>query len=111
MLAATSRRTLVNIKVTGSGNDKTITGNEGDTLLEIFRNNGIQIGHACGGHGACGTCHVQINKGMNLVGEASDTELDTLDSVREVKENSRLACLCSLTESDGDIDAFIPPSK
>jgi 2Fe-2S ferredoxin len=69
------------------------TGLEG-SLLEIALAHGVEIDHACGGVLACSTCHVWVKEGLNSCNEASDEELDQLDSAPGVGFQSRLACQC-----------------
>ncbi|MBM4112369.1 MAG: 2Fe-2S iron-sulfur cluster binding domain-containing protein, partial [Phycisphaerae bacterium] len=42
-------------------------GGEGESLLEIALDNGINIEHACGGVCACSTCHVYVESGMKEI--------------------------------------------
>ena len=79
---------------------------ESGSLLDIAEGNGIDIPHACGGVGACGTCHVIVNDsdGHNL-SECDDDELDMIDQVPAATLNSRLACLAIVK---GDVTVTIP---
>lgn len=69
------------------------TGQEG-SILEIALGNGIEIDHACGGVCACSTCHVIVQEGLESCSEATDDELDMVDTARGVTTESRLACQC-----------------
>ena len=62
------------------------------SLLDIALTHGVQIEHACGGAGACGTCHVIVNEGMDHLSEPDDDELDRIDTVSDSTPASRLAC-------------------
>jgi len=62
------------------------------SLLDIALASGIEIEHACGGTGVCGTCHVTIERGMQNLSAPQDEELDVVDSVPGSTLNSRLAC-------------------
>ena len=51
-----------------TGTDRTewdLMGGEGESLLEIAIDHGINIEHACGAVCACSTCHVYVEKGMD----------------------------------------------
>lgn len=69
------------------------TGLDG-SLLDIAFGAGVEIDHACGGVCACATCHVHVTEGLQSCGEATDDELDQLDSARELTLESRLSCQC-----------------
>lgn len=62
------------------------------SILEIAMGHDIDVDHACGGVCACSTCHVIVREGLASCNEASDAELDQLDSARGVTTKSRLAC-------------------
>lgn len=101
-------RSVVNIKFTGRGVDKVVQGIAGDNLLHIAEKAGIHIPNACEGSGACGTCQLYINKGMDILGEITDSENDTLDFAVDVRDNSRLACRSIINTDNGEIEAEIP---
>ena len=78
------------------------------TVLEIGLKNGIEIPHRCGGVCHCTTCHIYIEKGMELLEPPSRREIDFLKKVIGVKLNSRLSCQCLLIDSSGEIELSIP---
>lgn len=57
-------------------------------------------GDACGGVCACSTCHVYVEKGAELLSEASEDEEDILDKAFDVRLNSRLGCQAKI-QRDG----------
>jgi iron-sulfur cluster assembly accessory protein len=61
---------------------------EGETLLERLLEDGVDIGHDCGGKLACSTCRVSVH---GEAGEASEDELDILDR-SGAGPSERLAC-------------------
>ena len=72
-------------------------------VLEVIRDWGLNIKAECGGACSCATCHVYVDKDwLDIVGSPNDEEEDMLDSVGDVKSNSRLSCqiLCA-DELDG----------
>ena len=75
------------------------------SLLDIALSHGVEIEHACGGVGACGTCHVIIEKGMENLSQAGDDELDTAEQAIGCTPNSRLACQAVVK---GDVTVQIP---
>jgi 2Fe-2S ferredoxin len=63
------------------------------SILDIALTHGVQIEHACGGVGACGTCHVRVEQGMDNLSPASEAELDLVETRPGNRPDSRLACL------------------
>ena len=82
-------------------------GDDGDpgSILDTALAGGISIDHACGGAGACGTCHVMIEQGMENLSEADDDELDVVELAPGNMPNSRLACKAVV---NGDVTVRIP---
>jgi 2Fe-2S ferredoxin len=64
------------------------------SILEIALGNGDEIDHSCGGVCACSTCHVIVQQGLESCSEATDDELDMVETARGVTTESRLACQC-----------------
>lgn len=79
---------------------------EGESVLDVCLDNGIDLQHNCGGVCGCSTCHVYVNKGENSVQEISDKEEDFIDRAVDPRINSRLACQCVII--DGNIEVTIP---
>ncbi len=75
------------------------------SLLDIALAHGVEIEHACGGVGACGTCHVIVEEGMESLCEADEDELDTVELAPANTSNSRLACQAIV---GGDVTVFLP---
>ena len=71
---------------------------EGYNLLDAALDNDVQIDHNCGGNCACSTCHVIIEQGIESLEEKSEHEVDMLDEVENLSDNSRLACQCTVTK-------------
>ena len=82
-------------------------GREGEpgSILDIALANGVRIEHACGGVGACGTCHVIVDAGLDNLAEPDDDELDHLDLALAATPNSRLACRAVVM---GDVTVTVP---
>lgn len=83
--------------------DVTVEVPPGTTILEAADRCGAQVGHSCGGACACSTCHVWVRQGFDSLEEASDKELDRLDSAFDVRPNSRLSCQAEVDGSDLDV--------
>jgi ferredoxin, 2Fe-2S len=87
--------------------EATVPANPGLNLLEVAMANGINIEHACGGVCACSTCHVYIEKGMNLLSESTEAEEDRVEEAPGLQRNSRLACQCVI-KGPGEIVLRVP---
>lgn len=79
---------------------------EGESVLDVALDNGIELQHNCGGVCGCSTCHIYINQGMNQLQEISEKEEDFIDRAVNPKINSRLACQCVV--HSGDLEVTIP---
>ncbi|GAB3905968.1 2Fe-2S iron-sulfur cluster-binding protein [Mucilaginibacter boryungensis] len=79
---------------------------EGESVLDVCLENGIELQHNCGGVCGCSTCHIYVNKGEDNIQEISDKEEDFIDRAVNPRINSRLGCQCVLI--DGDIEITIP---
>jgi len=76
-----------------------LMGGEGESLLEVAVENGINIEHACGGVCACSTCHVYVEEGADAMNEAEEDEEDRVEEAPGLQINSRLACQCILKKN------------
>jgi len=77
------------------------------SLLSVLLENGIELDHACGGVGACATCHVRVTGGASSLRPPDDAEEDMLDQAPGVRDDSRLACRC-FPDGSADLDVDIP---
>lgn len=71
------------------GSDKIIHGKEGENLLDLLRNEQVDIPAICGGRGTCGKCKVQVLSGE--VTPITSEEMKHLTS-SEVESGVRFAC-------------------
>lgn len=81
---------------------------EGDSLLEICLDNGIELHHNCGAVCACSTCHLYVMQGSEFIQELSDKEEDFIDRAVNPRINSRLGCQCVLENGSGELSITIP---
>lgn len=79
---------------------------EGESVLDVCMDHGIDLQHNCGGVCGCSTCHVYVTKGDEHLQEISDKEEDFIDRAVNPRINSRLGCQCVVI--DGDIEVTIP---
>jgi len=69
----------------------------GLSLMEILKASEYPIAATCGGMALCASCHIEVLEG-DAYKEASDAELDMLDTLPVVSDSSRLACQLRLSE-------------
>jgi ferredoxin len=66
---------------------------EGWRLMEILREYGVGMAGTCGGALACAECHVVIDpEWVDRIPPPRDDELEKLDELPLIYENSRLSC-------------------
>ena len=82
----------------------------GDTLLDVAKENDIDLEGACGGTLACSTCHLIFDKVVfdTLPEEATDEELDMLEMAYQLTDTSRLGCQVDVTEEMDGIVLKVP---
>jgi len=91
-----------NVTITING-DKTLSVEQGASLLSTLGQNGVYLGSACGGKGSCGQCRCQVLEGG---GEILDSEKPHFTR-KEIKDHWRLGCQCKVK---GDLSIKIPES-
>lgn len=95
-------------KITYLPSNKTLEVPAGQDVLHAALEHGLVLDHACGGFGACTTCHVYVEEGMEHTSPILDAEADRVDCATAPTLNSRLACQ---TRVYGDIVVRMPPQK
>ena len=81
------------------GNQKLINANKGLSLLEVSKNNNINLEGSCGGEMLCSTCHVYIlSNHLNKLKKKTKEEKEILALSKSLKNNSRLACQIKITD-------------
>ena len=68
-------------------------------LMEVLKASEYDIEAACGGMALCATCHIEVLEGIEKLNARTDAELDMLDTLPAVLENSRLACQIKVTDA------------
>ena len=82
----------------------------GYTLLQIARENDVDIEGACEGCLACATCHVHVaTEWYDKLPAPSDDEEDMLDLAFNLSDTSRLGCQIRITEELDGLVVTLPP--
>ena len=82
------------IVVTRQGEERTLDGEAGLSVMEVIRDGGIdEILALCGGNCSCATCHVHVDPAFaDRLPPISPDEDDLLDSTADRDATSRLSC-------------------
>jgi len=86
---------MINITVENNTGERTgleVPVDMGFNLMEILKAYEYNIMATCGGMGLCATCHIEVLDGKEKLPPCNDNELDTLDTLPDADENSRLSC-------------------
>ncbi len=80
--------------VTRDGEERTVEGRVGWSVMENIRDNGFdELLALCGGCCSCATCHVHVDPDWtDKVGPPKGDEDDLLDTSDHKATNSRLSC-------------------
>ena len=82
---------------------------EGDTLLDVAQENGIDLEGACEGSMACSTCHVIVDgEWYGRLDPTSEEEADMLDLTFGLSPTSRLGCQINLTAALDGLVVSLP---
>jgi len=89
------------IVVTRNGEERTIEGEAGLSVMEVIRDAGIdEILALCGGCCSCATCHVHVDPAFaDKLPAMSEDENDLLDSSSDRNDASRLSCQIPFSDS------------
>lgn len=82
------------IVVTREGEERTLEGEAGLSVMEVIRDGGIdELLALCGGCCSCATCHVHVDPAFaDRLAPLSADEDDLLDSSDDRDATSRLSC-------------------
>uniref|UniRef100_A0A7S0M046 2Fe-2S ferredoxin-type domain-containing protein n=1 Tax=Cryptomonas curvata TaxID=233186 RepID=A0A7S0M046_9CRYP len=81
----------------------------GKTLLEVARDNDIELEGACEGTLACSTCHCVFEKAVfDRLPPVTEEEMDMLDLAAGLTDTSRLGCQVKVSEVLRDTAIRIP---
>ena len=100
--------TNINFKLR-NGEIKKINAEDGLTLMEVARDNDLEIEGTCGGSISCCTCHVIIDKDwFSIVGGPNPDEEDMLDLAVGLQPTSRLGCQIEVSDKLDGLRLLIP---
>lgn len=91
--------------------EKVVVDDADGSLMEIALENDVEgISGDCGGVCSCSTCHVYVApEWQEVLSEADELEMDTLDFNDHKRDNSRLGCQIVMTDAlDGLVVEVAP---
>ncbi|MDE8652458.1 2Fe-2S iron-sulfur cluster-binding protein [Novosphingobium album (ex Liu et al. 2023)] len=93
------------------GQERTVTGRPGISVMEIIRDAGFdELLALCGGCSSCATCHVYVDPDYaDQFPPMSEDENDLLDSSEHRNSLSRLSCQLHFTEDLDGLRVAIAP--
>ena len=99
------------IVVTREGDETTVEGETGLSVMEVIRDNGFdELLALCGGCCSCATCHVYVDDEFaEQLPAMSEDENDLLDSSDHRTELSRLSCQIPFSDALDGIKVTIAP--
>lgn len=81
------------ITIDKNGKEHTLDAVEGWRVMEIIRENGLDIKAECGGACACATCHVYVDEDwIDKLPDMGEEEEYMLDDAFNIQDTSRLSC-------------------
>ena len=91
------------IFVDSEGTETSVEAENGLSVMEVARDNDLELEGTCGGSISCCTCHVIIDKDWySIVGGPNPDEEDMLDLAVGLQSTSRLSCQIEVSnELDG----------
>ena len=89
------------IVTTREGEERSLEGEAGLSVMEVIRDGGIdEILALCGGCCSCATCHVHVDPAFaDKLPKMSEDENDLLDSTSDRDATSRLSCQIPFTDA------------
>jgi ferredoxin len=78
-------------------------------LMEVLKASEYNILATCGGMALCATCRVQVMQGAQQLPPPGDAELDMLDTLPFIEDDTRLACQLHVNEDLEGCYFKIPP--
>ncbi len=86
---------------------------DGRSLMEIIRDNDLEIEAICGGCCSCATCHVFVDREwQDKLPARTEEEYELVSSTEHFdEESSRLSCQIPFTEELSGIKVIVAPEE
>ncbi len=84
----------------------------GQSLMEILRDNDMDVEAICGGCCSCATCHVYVDKAWSdKIPQRQEDEFELVSSTDHYQENSRLSCQIPFKNDLDGIKVEVAPEE
>jgi 2Fe-2S ferredoxin len=94
-----------------NGNRKVVEAKPGLSLLEVAKQNDVDLEGACEGSLACSTCHLIVDsEWYDALPEAKEDEEDMLDLAFGLTKTSRLGCQIIVSDEMDGLVVSLPPA-
>ena len=96
-----------------AGNKHDIEGKSGATVMEILRDNDMDVEAICGGCCSCATCHIFIDGdwAAKLPDLSEDEQELVSETVSYKAGNSRLSCQITMTDDLDGLSLTVAPEE
>jgi 2Fe-2S ferredoxin len=93
-----------------AGVERSFDAQLGRSLMENICDAGLdELLAVCGGSCSCGTCHIYVDEGWELLAPISAPESDLLDGSEHRRHTSRLSCQIEVTDRLAGLRVTIAP--
>jgi 2Fe-2S ferredoxin len=94
------------------GVEHELDGTQDWSVMEVIRENGIELLAQCGGSCACATCHVYVDDAwLEKLSPPTEEEIGMLDGAFDVTNNSRLSCQISCSPALNGLKVKVAPGS
>ena len=95
-----------------NGAEHEVEGQVGLSVMETLRELDYGVEALCGGMCSCATCHVYVDSvWLERLPERKADELELIEELDGLRENSRLACQVPLTDTLDGLRVTIAPEE
>ncbi len=96
-----------------AGDQHQIEAKAGATLMEVLRDNDMDVEAICGGCCSCATCHIFIDDPWaDKIPARSDDEQELVEETETYKpNNSRLSCQVTMTDELDGLSLTVAPEE
>ena len=96
-----------------AGETHQIEAKAGATLMEILRDNDMDMEAICGGCCSCATCHIFVDDAWaGKIPPRSEDEQELVEETESFKpENSRLSCQVTMTDDLDGLSLTVAPEE
>ncbi len=103
--------TIVNV-IDRDGVEHQLQAPAGATLMEVLRDQDMDVAALCGGMCSCATCHVYVDESwLSKLPAAQSDETEVLSDLSDRKPNSRLSCQIAILPAYDGLKVTVAPEE